>query len=303
MKSMYSGVVVPMVTPFNEDFTVDRDAVKKIVNSFVDAGVNPFVLGTTGEYVSLSMSQKEILVEETVKAAAGKVKVYAGISSDCFDDSVYMAEKFSKSGADVLVTILPYYYPLRDEVLIRYGKELADKCPKPLMIYNMPLTTNVSVPLEVVDELSHHPNIVGTKDSENNKGRLLKSLRMWKDRDDFYHLTGCAALSSLALKNGSDGIVPSVANFAPEYYKNLYNAALEKDFAKVERYQQITNDLSILVQKDRILSENLAALKCVMSVCGFCTNQMMMPLYKEDRKEYKDLVKSVLEKYNISYEK
>ena len=205
----YKGVVVPMVSPLNEDYSIDREAVGNIVGLLLQAGASPFIAGTTGEASSLSFQQKEMLVKETVRQVDGKALVYAGISGNCLPESIEAARRFAGLGADVLVANMPSYYPLKDAYTRHYCEQLAEACPKPLIFYNIPATTGYSIPLALLEQLSYHPNIAGLKDSERDQNRLDQALALWKNREDFVHLTGWAAMSVYALKNGSDGIVPS----------------------------------------------------------------------------------------------
>lgn len=277
--NQYKGVIIPMVTPLNDDYSIDRDSIGRIVNLFLESGASPFVVGTTGEASSLSIDQKEVLVKETVNIVSGRTLVYAGISSNCLSESIFAAKRFSDLGADVLVANLPSYYPLKESYTLRYCEQLADACPKPLIIYNITSTTHYSIPLDLLDKLSYHPNIVGLKDSERDKERLDKAMILWKNRNDFAHLTGWAGMSSYALKNGSDGIVPSTGNFAPEMYVKLYQGTLNGNMDTAEKFQKTTNELSSLYQKGRSLSESLVALKVIMSIKGLCGTEMMPPIY------------------------
>src|SRR5690349_21401292 len=99
----YHGVVVPMVTPLNNDLSIDLDAVAILVNHLIDGGCHPFVLGTTGESSSVSFESKVALVKKTVEVAKGKATVYAGISGNCFQESLDQAKVYADLGVDVLV--------------------------------------------------------------------------------------------------------------------------------------------------------------------------------------------------------
>ncbi|MFV0378147.1 MAG: dihydrodipicolinate synthase family protein [Mangrovibacterium sp.] len=276
----YKGVVVPMISPLNTDFSVDKGAVKRIVANFLKHNVAPFIAGTTGEAASLSFEQKKDLVETTVEEAKGKAVVYAGISSNALPETMEMARCFADLGADVLVANLPSYYPITDSQAARYCEQLADASPVPLIFYNITATTGYSIPLDLMEKLSYHPNVAGLKDSERDESRLDKALELWRNREDFVHLIGWAAKSGYALKNGSDGIVPSTGNFVPELYAALYSEALKGNWTEVERLQEQTNRLSALYQKDRSLGESLAALKVVMKQRGLCDSQVMPPVYR-----------------------
>lgn len=298
----YAGVIVPMITPLHEDYSVDRKAVGRMIGLFLENGVSPFVAGTTGEASSLSAAQKEILVSETVRQVSGKTTVYAGIAGNCLSDSVEAAKRYAGVGADVLVANLPSYYPLTDSDMLRYWEQLAEACPVPLILYNIPGTTKLSVPLPVLEKLSHHPNIAGVKDSERDQDRMNQALLLWKDRADFICLIGWAARSSHALLHGAKGIVPSTGNFAPGLYARLSEAARSGDEREAGKWQELTNRLSVLYQEGRNLSGSLAALKVIMSVKGLCGTQMMPPIYRMDaaeEKRYRVLVAEELDKMGI----
>ncbi len=279
LSKKYSGVIVPMITPLLDSNTIDIEGVQRIIDLFMNAGAYPFVLGTTGEAPSLSQKVKNTLVAEVVKYVQKRTTVYAGISSTCMADSIADAHSFASLGVDVLVATLPPYYPMSNEQLIRYFSELASAVPLPLIIYNMPATVKISIPLEVIDELSKHPNIVGLKDSERDEERMNQAIQMWKDRDDFCYLIGWAAMSSKAMLQGADGIVPSTGNFAPEVYVQLLEAALQGDADTADYLQMQTNELSLIYQKDRILSESIPALKALMAHLGICAKQVAPPMY------------------------
>ena len=162
--------------------------------------------------------------------------------------------------------------------MLSYYQALADKSPLPLILYNIPITTHVSIPLDVIDGLSHHSNIAGFKDSEQNDPRLMDALSLWKDREDFSHFMGSAAKSSLALENGSDGIVPSAGNIEPHWYAKLL--ALANSGNDAQHYQRITDELGMVYQQGRTLGESLWALKQMLKIHGIGDSFMMPPLTK-----------------------
>ena len=144
----------------------------------------------------------------------------------------------------------------------------------------------MSIPLDVVESLSHHPNIVGLKDSERDKERLKSATAQYKDREDFSHLTGWAAESINALQWGSDGLVPITANLVPHLYLDLYNAVFEDDLETANRLLEETNEISKLHQENRSLGDSLAACKALLNNSGLCGTGMFPPLStvpKEDQ--------------------
>ncbi len=299
-KKKYSGVVVPMISPLKDDLSIDEKSVEKIILKFKEAGVAPFVLGTTGESESMSLEQKEKLVKVTSGIVNGKSILYAGVSDTSLQTSIDQANKYARLGVDVVVATVPYYYPVNDDQIQRYFTDLADSIACPLIIYNMPSTTGVSLSLEVLDKLSLHRNIVGLKDSERSVERLDASLKLWKDRDDFSFLIGWAAMSVYGLQNGANGIVPSTGNFCPELYQNLYNEAVRSNIKEAEELQEKTNSLSLLYQKNRDLSHSLPALKLLMSGMGLCLPNVLPPMYRMQETEelsYKEYLKKEFQEF------
>jgi len=278
----HRGVIVPMITPVNKRLLIDLEAIEKIIHSFMEVEVCPFVLGTTGESVSISDSQKALLVKSVIGHLNKRVKTYAGISGNCLSESIENAKQYADMGVDAVVAHLPFYYPLSSTQMLHYYEQLANSIPLPLILYNNPITTKYSVPLEVIEQLSHHPNIEGVKDSERGVERLDESIRLWSNREDFSHLVGWAAQSAYALQKGSDGIVPSTGNVTPKIYRDLYQSVINGNFEKANELQEETNRISEIYQKDRNLSQSIPALKTMMSAFGLCDPFVLPPMYDLD---------------------
>ncbi|WP_258105747.1 dihydrodipicolinate synthase family protein [Marinoscillum sp. MHG1-6] len=276
---IFEGVIIPMVTPINANYSIDAASVGKIVESFIAQECAPFVLGTTGESTSFSSTQKTELVKQTVKAVNGRVKTFAGISSTSLVESIEMAKTYRDLGIDVMVTTLPYYFPISESEMTRFFTQLADAIDCPVVLYNMPAMVGERIPLDVADHLSQHPNIVGMKDSERDPERIDTSIGMWKDREEFAFYLGWAAQSAHSVLLGADGIVPSTGNFVPELFKQLYDAAKAGNHEEAHRLQELTDQISLIYQKDRKLNTSLPALKVLMSELGLCKPHAMPPMY------------------------
>ena len=285
----HHGIVVPMITPVTDSGKIDERAVEKIVSSFIDAGVFPFIIGTTGEAASIAEDEKVKFVEIVCSNFKGKTTIYAGIANNSMSASVEAGKKYHDLGVDVVVANLPSYYALTESQMLNYYTALVDNIPGDLIVYNIKATTHMSIPLSVVDTLSEHPRIVGFKDSEKNDERLKDSVARYKFRDDFSYLIGTAARSYYGLKLGADGLVPSTANVAPKIYKDLYDAVINEDYQKAEEMQQASDDLGTIYQKDRTLGESLSGLKVMMNEAGLCETNMLPPLSKLTEKEDKTI--------------
>ena len=289
----YRGVVVPMVTPVTETQALDVAAVERIIEFFAEAGVAPLLMGTTGEGNSVSAADGRLFVETAVKAAKGRILIYAGLTGTCFAEQLAQAEAYTKAGADVIVATLPSYYALTEEQMYGYYKTLADNITGPLMLYNILATTHMSIPVDVIKRLAEHPNIVGLKDSERDLDRMKQCVELSKEREDFAYFCGWAAQSAYSLSIGGDGIVPSTGNYVPEMFAELYNAAVNGDMATAERLQDETNEIAKIYQAGRTLGQSLTALKVMMQTKGLCEPWMLMPLTRLSADEEQAIVEKL----------
>ncbi|MCY1721979.1 dihydrodipicolinate synthase family protein [Prolixibacteraceae bacterium Z1-6] len=302
LKEKYRGVIVPMVSPFKEDFSIDGEAINTIIKSFVENETKPFVLGTTGEAPSLSTAQKVELIKITLKALDGKQPLLAGIGSNSIFTSIEDGKRYADLGVDALVATVPNYYPSDAAQMLNWFEKLADSVPLPLFVYNIPMTTHHSIPLDVVETLSHHANIIGIKDSENDKARLEESLKRWKDRDDFMVLVGSAVLSVFGMSRGANGIVPSMGNLMPEIYHQLIIETVTGNLQKAEEIQELTNTISSYCQAGRNVSKSIPAMKALMSIKGICGTQVLPPMLrmkKEEEAAYIEQMQKAIENISV----
>lgn len=285
VQKKYQGIVIPAVTPLNEKFELDKAGVERMFANFKQHRVSPFILGTTGEYASLPVDLKTDYIKLAGKLKQTGEMLYVGISSNSYSETVDLARLSFDNGADALAVNLPSYYKLSESQIRKYFEQLADDCKGPLIIYNIPATTHMSIPLKMIDELSYHEHIVATKDSERNDERLRQSLELWAGREDFSYFLGWAARSATALLNGSDGLVPSTGNLCPAIYSAMYKAVLKGDAEKADHFQRQSDVLGNLYQQGKLLGESLWALKVLMDEKDICLPYVMPPLQPQSAEE------------------
>lgn len=272
------GVIVPMVTPFKTNGHVDLISAGRITRHLIDHGCIPFIMGTTGEATSIPANQRLHFANAVVEAANGDQPVYVGISSNCLEESIQMANDFSAAGANFAVAHLPFYYSLKPYQMKGYYLRLADSIDLPLVIYNISATTHMSIPVELVFDLSKHPGIRGIKDSEQDLERQEKTIEFCNEQEEFSHFVGWGAQCAYSLSIGSDGIVPSTGNLVPDLYKQLYYAAKSGDEKRAKVLQKMTDAISAIYQEGRNLSESLAGLKVMMNELELCGKKILSPL-------------------------
>ena len=296
----YHGVVVPMVTPITKNNEIDIDAVKRIINNFAQYNVSALIMGTTGEGNSVSVESGVKMIKAASEAAAGRITIYAGLAGNCISEQYDAAEKFIEAGADVIAATLPCYYSLTPKQMYEYYKNLADTLTAPLMLYNITITTHMSIPLDVIEKLSHHPNIVGLKDSENNIQRMEEALTLFSDHEDFAYFCGCAANSAKALSLGADGIVPSVGNYLPKIYNDLFEAGISGNTEIADDLQAKTIEIGKINTDNLTLGESLAGLKVIMKMYGLCETYMLPPLTELEEENVINIqnkVRDIINKY------
>lgn len=291
-------IIVPVVAPLNQDLSLDREAVRRIFTFLHENNASPFILGTTGEAASLSKTFREEYLEVAAASRLENQRWYVGVSSNILEESIVFSQQAHALGVTAIAATLPNYYQLSVYQMERYFVQLADSCQAGLIVYNIPVTTHMSLPLDLLERLSQHPNIVGLKDSERNMERLEESLKRWANREDFNHYIGWAGAAGYALLNGSSGVVPSTGNFAPSVYVQMCAAAEKHDVDMVQMMQKHSDELGNLYQANKSLGESLWALKVLMRELGLCEEYMMPPLNRMDEKERQQIIQRFHELIN-----
>ena len=296
---------MPLITPFNEHQSLDEPAIIRISKYCARYDAAVLALGTTGESPSISSTQSRRMVKVVADAIKGKVNIYACLTGNCIEENIENAREYVIAGADVIASVLPGYFKLTSSEMFEYYKKLADSINRPVVIYNIPSTTNMSIPLEIVEELSKHPNIVGLKDSERDEERIVKGINRFRNREDFSFFVGYAALCASSLRMGADGIVPSTGNFVPGMFKQLYDYSVSGLWEEAEQLQRETDEIAQIYQAGRTLGKSLQALKIMMSEICLCKPIAIPPLSElsvEDQNQIRTKTKIIIENYRISHE-
>ena len=265
------GVVVPMVTPVTSTGLLDEDAARRIIDFLLKASVEGvFVLGTTGEAASVPRAARQRLVELTARHVDGRAMVYAGLNDNSLADGLEAGNVYLRCGADALVALLPSYFPIQPPEMLDYFQRLLDGSEGPVLLYNIPATTRVSIPLELVERLLEHPRLIGLKDSENDAARHEAILKQFGGRSGFSFFIGVGPLMAKMMLLGADGIVPSMGNLAPGWCHELCEHAWAEDRSPLEAVEKKMLATATLYQRGRTLGQSLAALKAAMSALGLC---------------------------------
>jgi 4-hydroxy-tetrahydrodipicolinate synthase len=293
-KPAFSGIIPPMVTPLLADnLTLDIRGVKHLVEHLVSGGVHGiFILGTTGESTSLSYKTREQLIVESCKAVNGRVPVFVGITDTSIEESVHLALIAHNAGAAAVVAAPPYYYGLGQEELYKYYWSLADQVNLPLFLYNMPSHTKINIDVKTVVRLSEHTNIIGLKDSSANAVYFQSLCYLLKT--NFSLLVGPEEITAETVLMGGNGGVNGGANLFPKLYVALYNAAIAKDFARIEELQDLVMEISTRIYTvGSYGSSYLKGLKGALSALGIVNGNIAPPFTTFDEKEMVKVIANI----------
>ena len=245
----FTGLIPPMVTPLAAPDRLDAKATDRMVRHLLDGGVDGiFLLGTTGEGPHLPYAVREALVKRVCATVKGRVPVLVGITETDLEDALAFAAKCKAFGAAGIVAAPPYYFKLTQAECLAWFREMADRLPLPLVVYDIPAHTDTTIEPATIAALAKHPNVVAMKDSSSvialfNKFRVaLKPFA-----DTFSLFMGPDEAMGEAVLLGADGGVCTGANLWPRTFKRMYLAAKAGDVAEVRRLQEITTTSSYLL--------------------------------------------------------
>ena len=279
MSIPYKGIIPPLVTPLSDFDTLDVAGLERMIEHVIDGGVHGiFVLGTTGEGPSLSQSTRQAVIRESCRIIDGRLPVFAGISDSSFADSVRMAQLAADCGADVVVSAGQFYMPPNDDEIAPYFSKLADAVSLPLLVYNIPICTNVHFNEAAVRPMLEHANIIGIKDSSGNMSHFNRLIRMIDKRPDFTVLMGPEDLTAQAVMMGAHGAVCGGSNLFPKLFVSIYEAAVCADLAEVQRLErEILNLADQIYTMGQGVSGYMRGLKCALSCVGLCKDILSPP--------------------------
>jgi 4-hydroxy-tetrahydrodipicolinate synthase len=240
------GIMVALATPLNEDESVDEVGLRRQLDRLLAAGVHAIVpLGTAGEFAALSDEAKRDAITITVEQVAGRVPVVAGTGEPGTKRAVRITQMAAELGADAAMVVPPYYYRLDDAAVVAHYRTVAAEGGLPVILYNIPGMTKVTLTPEIVGQLVGEANIVGVKDSGGNLAFLQQVARQFGS-ESFSVVTGSDGLLFSSLAVGGDGCISPGANVAPEWFVGLWDAIREGRWTDAWTLQERILDLGAI---------------------------------------------------------
>lgn len=285
------GVVPPLVSPLRAGVSVDEAALHLLIEHVLRAGCTGlFVLGGSGEGPWLTQSQRGAMIRTARQAAAGRAPVLAGLMLPGTGPALDAARQAVDEGADALVAGSPYYYALDAAAQRRHIEAVLETTPLPVLLYNIPTSTHHPLAPDAVAALAATGRVLGIKDSGADVVAFEQYLAVKRSFPRFRVLAGNQPLFVACLLLGADGLVPGLANVAPDLFVSQLAAAKRGDVESVRALQSHVDALLPLHKQ----GYSLAGLKAAVSSLGIgdaSVARPLVPLTDTERRAVEDIVR------------
>lgn len=280
-----------IVTPFNNDFSVDYPALEKITDYIITNGVNYIVvLGTTGESVALTKDEKKQVVKTVIKAATGRVPIVIGIGGNFTQEIVETIQHTDFAGIDAILSVSPYYNKPNQTGIYEHYKAISKASPLPIIMYNVPGRTSMNVSSETTLRLAHDfSNIIATKEASGNMTQISEILR--DKPEGFSVISGDDGLTLPMISLGAVGVISVIANSHPKEFSIMVDEAIGGNYRLARKFH-----LSLVETINQYFVEGSpAGVKAALEIMGLCKNVVRLPLTPVSEKTY-NKIKQLVEK-------
>ena len=279
---MLQGSIVALVTPFNKDGSVNFEKLGELLEFHIankSGGI--VILGTTGEASTLSFEEEAEIVKYSVKKVNKRVPLIVGSGSNETEKAVTMSEKYSKLGADYVLVITPYYNKTNESGLIKHFTAVADASHCPVIMYNVPGRTGMSMSIHAIEVLSKHPNIYGIKEASGNMSYSMKVSKFLSD--DFIMLSGNDDIIVPMMSIGAKGVISVLTNCAPLQTAKICDLCLNNKYSEA---RELANKL-LDFTNGLFMEVNPIPVKEALNYMGFNVGGYRAPLdeMSEENKE------------------
>ena len=293
-KPIFTGAGVAIVTPFyGEDLKINFHLFEEIIENQINNGTDAIIVcGTTGEKSTLVYDEHVEAIRVAVETTAGRIPVIAGTGSNDTVHAVKLSNDAEKMGVDGLLMVTPYYNKASQDGLIESYTYIEERVSTPIILYNVPSRTGVTIKPETYLELSKLPLINGAKEASGDISHLAKCIALCGDNLNFYSGNDDQITAFMAL--GAKGVISVLSNIAPKLAHDIAQFGLDGDFKKSAELQLKYIDLCNALFCD----VNPIPVKEAMCMMGYDVGRCRMPLSPLNEKN-KALLREVLEKHNM----
>lgn len=270
---MLKGSLVALITPMNQDGSINYEQLHDLIDWHIENGTDGIVaVGTTGESATLPVEEHLAVIEATVKHVNKRVPVIAGTGANNTVEAIALSKAAEQAGADYTLSVVPYYNKPSQEGIYQHFKAIAEATSIPMIIYNVPGRTVVSMSNDTILRLAEIPNIVGVKEASGNIGKNIELINSVPE--GFVVLSGDDPTGLPFMLCGGHGVVTVAANVAPKLFADMCRAALEGDITTARRL----NEQLIPIYNTMFCEPSPAAPKWGLSLLGKCEPHVRLPL-------------------------
>ena len=288
------GTGVALITPFKSDFSVDTEALSKIVNYQIDNGIDYLVaLGTTAETATLNLEERQLVIDTIIKANAGRIPLVLGVGGNNTAAVVEELKTADLSAFDAILSVSPYYNKPTQEGIYQHFKAIANASPIPVIIYNVPGRTasNIS-PATVIRLAQDFENIIGIKEAAGDIVQAMKIIE--RAPKDFLVISGDDMITLPMVLAGGAGVISVIAEGFPKIFSDMVRLGLDR---KVDEAYKLHYQMANCI--DHIFEQgNPAGIKEVFKSLGLCENVVRLPLVSVDKTLAETIQKFVSENSN-----
>ena len=270
---MLKGSLVALITPMNQDGSINYEQLHDLIDWHIENGTDGIVaVGTTGESATLPVEEHLAVIEATVKHVNKRIPVIAGTGANNTVEAIALSKAAEQAGADYTLSVVPYYNKPSQEGIYQHFKAIAEATSIPMVIYNVPGRTVVSMSNDTILRLAEIPNIVGVKEASGKIGSNIELINSVPE--GFVVLSGDDPTGLPFMLCGGHGVVTVAANVAPKLFADMCRAALEGDIATARRL----NEQLIPIYNTMFCEPSPAAPKWGLSLLGKCEPHVRLPL-------------------------
>lgn len=291
--AIFEGAGVALITPMNEDFSVNYDKLEEIIEEQIAGGTDCIITcGTTGEASTLTVEEHLDVIKRTVEIVNKRIPVIAGTGSNSTETAVEFSKEAQEYGADGVLVVSPYYNKATQKGLIKHFSEIANSIDIPVLLYNIPGRTGVNIEPETIAYLVNNvSNIVGVKEASGNFSNAVKILRLCPDID-MYSGNDDQVVPLMSI--GAKGVISVLSNVAPRQTHDMCRAALDGDYVKARKMQIEALD----VIENLFTEVNPIPVKAAMNLQGKNVGPLRLPLTQME-KPHEDVLAKAMKEYGI----
>lgn len=268
------GLGVAAVTPFNEDKSIDFNALGNLLDYLINGNVDYIVvLGTTAETSTLSPYERREVMDFAVKHVNGRVPLVLGFGGNNTQALVDELKSVPPQGFSAILSVVPYYNKPTQEGIFQHYKAIADVSPVPIILYNVPGRTGVNMTAETTLRLANEvKNILGVKEASGNIDQIIEVIK--KRPHGFKVISGDDGLTLSLVSQGADGVISVIGNAFPKKFSQLVSSCLASDFENAKLLHEEFSELFKLL----FVEGNPAGIKCALEAVGIVKNTLRLPL-------------------------